>query len=172
MAVTTYCINSDVEDVMSTHGVTAYIDDDESGSRSGAETAYLTSAVERAAAMWVNPRVLMRYKASDLSGNGYLKWANAVIGALEVCRRRNNPIPISLASDAERIELQLQQIQRGQLNVPEQAESFEQIPVVTNYDVERWHQATPTRVQIEESTGSSPEGNRKRYLARPIPWLN
>ncbi len=162
---TVYCTVADVESIISAHGVTAFADDNLDGSRSAAETQLVADAISRAAALDINIALSSRYKLSDLSGNVWCKFANAVCAALDVTVRRNNPASRTLAERCKRIRDDLQKIQAGRLQLPDQAESFDQRPTVSNFDVERWRHQTPVRVRTDESTGPDPSGDILRRTA-------
>ena len=63
MAVQTYCTYTEVEVILSEHGVTAFLDDElESDVRSTSETTVVNALIERAAEMVINFRLCHRYK--------------------------------------------------------------------------------------------------------------
>lgn len=163
---TVYCSVADVESIMATHGVTAFVDDNVDGSRSAAETQYIADAISRAAALELNMALGSRYKLSDLSSNVWCRWANAVCAAADLASRRVNPLSRTLADRCKRIRDDLRLIQTGKMALPEQAESFDQRPSVTNYDPERWRGTSPARVRTDESTGPVPVAGIVRRTAR------
>ena len=173
MAVQTYCTDTEVEVILSEHGVTAFLDDEqESDVRSAEEVVVMTSLIERAAEMVINFRLCHRYKISELANNAWCKWANATIAAMYVATRRNNPTPESLLRDVEDIYDALRQIENGWKKLPSQAESWDQLPAVTNYDVERIRTQTPVRVVQEESTRPREAGSpTKRRTSKPIRYI-
>ena len=172
MAVQTYCTILEVEQILSEHGVTAYVDDKLCYERDTDEDATALAMIERAAEMVLNFRLCNRYLIPDLSGNSWCKWANATIAAMYTATRRNNPTPESLQRDVEEIYENLRQIANGWMKLPNQRESFDMSPAVTNYDVERIRSVQPVRVVVEESTRPRPAGTpTKRRAARPIRYI-
>jgi hypothetical protein len=163
---TVYCSIADVESIMATHGVTAFVDDDVNGSRSAAETQYISDAISRAAALKLNPWLQARYKLGDLSSNVWCRWANAMCAAVMVSGRRNNPVPRSLNDECKDIRETLKLVAAGKMPLPSQAESFDNRPTVSNFDPERWRRQTPVRVRADESTGTTPSGKVTRRTAR------
>ncbi len=158
---TVYCTSEDVESIMSEHGVTAFIDDDLSGGRSTAETQYIADAISRAAAK-MNVYLASRYRLSDLSGNVWCRWANAICAALQVSTRRNNPAPQFLVDECQDVIETLKLVKLGQLPLPDQAESFDMTPTVSNFDVQRAAGVTPARVVVPESVGPQPQTGIQR----------
>ena len=162
---TTYCEVADVEDILSEAGVTAYTDDPEDGTRDAADTAHVTTASERAATR-INSQIEMTYKLADVAGNTWLKWCNATMAALAVATRRLEPAPARLVVEVDEYKSDLQEIKLGTMKLPEQAASFDTLPTVTNFDVERGRGVAPIRVRPDESTGPFPHSSRKRRTAR------
>lgn len=164
---TTYCTRLDVESILSAPAVLALIDDDGDGNESPGESQFVTDAIERAAVK-LNGQIGRQYKLEDVTDNDWMKWANAVLAAALLSKRRNNPLPESIHADVQEINELANEIAWGRRSLPEQAPSVEHIPAVTNFRPELGHGYAPVRVSTQESTGASPEGDRKRNISSPI----
>lgn len=162
----TYCIAYDVEFVLSAAGVTACLDDDETGLRSTEADAWLDRAIDVAAAK-INQHVRHQYKLTDLAGmaNTWLRDTNAYLAAKVLATRRGNPCPESLVDEVKERELALVEIRWGRESIPEQRPSFEHIPTVTNFKPQLYKQSTPIRVDVQESVGANPVDGAKRKIA-------
>jgi len=163
MATQTYCDRDDVEDILSDAGVLAMIDDDEDAAEAGTETLRITAAIERAAER-MNFWLARRYTLRDLASNAWCKWANATLAALKLSTRRNNPAPQSLVDEANDIMEMCKAVAEQPLAViPDQPESFDMRPTVTNPRVDRgfWDES-PVKVDPELSTGPKPADGIKR----------
>lgn len=144
---TTYCAAADVQFVLSEVGVTLRTDDDEDRE---SDADQITSAIEIAATT-MNQHLDRRYILSQLSGNAWCKWTNAYLAAFVLDSRQNNqPGPRLTEERAERLEF-LKEIASGNEGVPEQTESYDQLPCLSNYTLEQW-QAMPVRVREDIST--------------------
>lgn len=160
----TYCVQADIESILSASGALACVDDAEVGSGG---TGHITNAIERAAVK-MNAAIGRQYTPlSDLASNDWCKWANATLAAFYLSTRRNNPAPATLADQVKEIEELLDEIAWGKRTIPDAVPSFNQLPSVTNFTVEPGRIVAPVRVNRDESTGSDPpsDGQRKRYYA-------
>lgn len=163
---TTYCTRQDIEAIISAPGLLACIDDDESRDESATESTYVTKAIERAAVR-LNSQVSRQYQLSDVTANGWMKWANAVMAAAILKRRRDNPLSESLAADVREVEEMANEIAWGRRSLPEQTPSFDHSATVSNFQPRLGVPYAPIRVDQNESTGPSPVGDRKRNLSSP-----
>lgn len=157
----TYCVQADIEAIIGAASVLATCDDDRSGSLSATEQTYVTSAIERAA-VEMNSALENQYVISELSGNDWCKWCNAYLACWYLFSRRSNPVPTSVQEAIADYREKLSESRWGRFQVPEQNPSFEHIPTVSNLKPEIWKSSNPIRVSVEESTGATPEGGRKR----------
>jgi len=165
MAIQTYCTIANVKSILSDHGAEAFADDNLDGSLSAGEEQYITDAISRAAALKMNIYLSGRYDLSDLASNGWCQWANATFAALLVSMRRNNPAPQSLLAETQELTETLKAIQAGRMPLPDQSESYDQRPTVSNFDVERWRARWPVRVREDESTKPVPSSGITRHTA-------
>ena len=166
MAVQTYCDQDDIESLISSAGLNEFIDDDEDAVIVAGETAFVTDAIEMAA-VEINAAVGRRYKLADVTANAWLKWANATLAAFYLVQRRLNGVPSNdLVDRVDRTRTHLEDLRKGQFQLPEQAESFDDLPTVTNYAVETYRHNAPVRVRTNESTGGAPPSGVMRKTAR------
>ena len=163
MATTTYCERTDIDAILSIHGVDQSVDDDHDGNVEAFELAYITTIIERAASR-MNSRLENRYTLSDLSSNDWVKFVNASIAAMMLTRRRGNSVPPSLQEEVDEFLADLDEIMAGRQKIPEQAASLDYLPAVSNYDVQRGH-FPAVRVDTRLSTGSEPNSTLKRFRA-------
>lgn len=165
MATQTYCVAADVEFVLSEAGVTARVDDEETGARSAGGDAFVTTAIERAART-INGFVRHQYKLADVTASGWLKDANAHLAAEILEKRRGNPVAESLASDCDEFRKMLTLIKDGTDQIPEQLPSFDARATVTNSVVQLGAYRNPVGVSRLESTGPDPVAPTKRTIMR------
>jgi phage gp36-like protein len=134
MAVQIYCVKADIEAIWPPADLLASVDDDTSGTLSATEEAYITQAIERAAGL-INARLETRYRLSDLAGNAWCRDANAAIAAYLLATRRGDPAPAHLQQQYDAYIAAVGAIAAGWLKVPQQPESFDHAPGVTNFAV-------------------------------------
>lgn len=164
-----YSTRADTESIMGLAGVLACIDDDGDGVESAEETQYEVDARERAA-VEMNGSLRNQYTLSELATNDWCKWCNAYLACDYLASRRNNPPAPSVLSKVEMYRNNLEEAKWGRFQIPEQAPSFEHIMTVSNFTPELGKVDNPIRVVVEESTGASPGGNRKRNVAKQGGW--
>ena len=168
---TTYCVRADVDFVMSNHGVNAAIDDNIDGAVSPTtETGFITDAIEIAADD-MNAKIEQRYKLSELSSNTWCKWANSRLAAAALMTRRGNPLPPSLADQVQQVEDMLDGILAGNRKIPNQNDSFDTLPAVSNYLPQRAASRTsPIKVDTQTSTREAPPTPIKRESGTVHTW--
>lgn len=164
----TYCTAAHIEFVLSEFGLTAVLDDDESGVASVAEEERTTTAITWTAST-INQAVGIQYKLSDVTSNTALQMANAILAAELLCQRRNNPIPEVLGRRCERLRDWLTEIRWGRQQLPEQNASFDHLPTVTNFDIIPGSY-NPVSVDIYHSTGDAPVDGVTRPVAGSWGW--
>lgn len=161
----TYCVTADVEFVLSAAGVTACLDDDETGRRSAQADDWIDRAIEIAADK-INQKVTRQYKLTDLSAsNTWLRDTNAYLAAKALCMRRGNPAPESISGEVQERESMLEQIRWGRDRIPQQRPSADHTPAVSNLTVEPRKAYAPVRVVKPESTGNDPPDGVRRYTS-------
>lgn len=111
MSVIPYCTITDLDNVLSEHGVTARLDDSDVGTA----TAGVSDACIEEATVNINRFVLTRYTVATLVESTWIKWATAIRAALIVCRHRNLTPPQSLIDEWKEIyEESLNAIRKNQ----------------------------------------------------------
>lgn len=165
MPVQTYCSRSDIEAVIGEASVLACIDDDQDGQESSTEKLIVTSVIERAA-LELNAALRHQYILSDVADNDWLKWANAQLAAYMLRTRRNNPAEQSHLDTVTEIRRMMVEIRWGRDQLPDQSPSFSHIPTVSTFRPELNNPNGPIAVDVQQSTGEAPGGNRKRNVAK------
>lgn len=125
-----FCTQADVESLLSADGLTGRLDDDESGTASAGELAYLTQAIR-----WSTVRVQMycnAYPAEDLVNSWLVNWWASIIAAFMVSVRRGNPSASSLSDlhDAAMEDLKL--VRSGEYTLPDVALRDSAFPAWSN----------------------------------------
>lgn len=168
---TTYCTSEHVKFVLSEAGMTARVDDDESGVASVEEELMITTAINWAAAE-INACVGKQYRLSDVTSNTMLQMANAYLAAERLCGRRGNDSPSKLEADCDKIRDRLTEVRWGREQLPEQADSFEFIPTVSNFDPILGAGNGTIFVDRDTSTRSEPaDGVTRAYPAWNWRWF-
>jgi hypothetical protein len=134
MTTQTYCTQSDIEAIWPPADVLASVDDDASGTLSATEQGYITRAIERAA-NYLNSRLELRYRLTDLANNTWCRDANVAIAAYWLSTRRGAAAPAQLQEQFDAYVAQLAAIAAGTAKVPQQAESFDCSPGVSNFAI-------------------------------------
>lgn len=159
----TYCTSAHVLFVLGESGMAARVDDDESGVASVEEEAHITTAISWAASD-INQAVGKQYKLSEVTANTMLQMANAYLAAERLCQRRGNEPPPMLTEQCDKIRERLNEIKYGRAQLPEQNDSFETYPTVSNFDVRIGSWYGPIFVDPLTSTNSPPaEGITRKY---------
>lgn len=154
-----YCTESDIDSILSTDGVDARIDDLGDGSTNSTNIA---AAIEQASEK-VNFYLSRRYVTAYLTQSAWVKWATATIAAWIIARRRGNPVMGSLEEDYTKYVEQLEQINRGEYDVPNVAPRFDVTPAVSNYTVDGRFDRTKIRKIQPTSTGGPQQPGRKEF---------
>src|SRR6478672_2212277 len=124
MTTQIYCTKSDIEAIWPPADVLASVDDDVNGTLSATESGYIDRAIERAA-NFINARLEMRYRLSDLAANTWCRDANAAIAAYWLSTRRGAAAPAQLQQQYDAYLALLTDIAAGKIKLPQQAESFD-----------------------------------------------
>jgi hypothetical protein len=152
VATTAYCTLTDVKNILSTNGVTLRLDDSPPTSADG--------DVLDDASRLIDEHLLLCYTEANLALSPWVKHATALIAAVHLCERRNNPPPNALVRRYERYMTRLEQGRLGQFMVPDIPSRVENVPRLINGRVV----LAPTphfRVQAARSTGT-PESYASR----------
>ena len=164
MTVQVYCDRDDVESIIGPFATTSAIDIDEDGVESTYESSLVTSAIQRAANR-INAKIRHQYVLADVVGNDWLSYANAVLAAYEVRTMSVNPSEGSLIDKVNDILQTLNEIRYGRDQLPDQAPSFDYLPTVSSFKVQLGNPLSPITINVDQSTGSIPVGNRRRVTS-------
>ena len=157
-----YCTREDLESAWSTTAVLRAADDDEDGSLSPAEEAFIVKAIERAAGT-MNARLAERYRLAELLGNAWCRATNAVLAAHALAVRRGNPAPPHLETERQSLLADLEEIRAGRMRIPEAPASHEMIPTVTNFTTDLRRRRAKIRRVPETSSGAPPPASRRSF---------
>jgi len=135
MSTHTYCTKSDIEAIWPPAELLASVDDDGSTTLSATELGYIDRAIERAA-NFINARLEMRYRLNDLAANTWCRDANAALAAYWLATRRGEPAPAHLEQQYEAYLTALTEIAAGRLKLPQQVDSFDTSPGLTNFQID------------------------------------
>lgn len=114
---TYYCDQDSVTAILSAVGVTLRLDDDQSGSASVSEIAYLTQ-LRGWASQTVDMYCWDRYSPSWLAQSPLVqRWAS-FLACYDLCSRRGNAVPDQIQMHAEKAEDDLKEIHAGRLRIP------------------------------------------------------
>lgn len=147
-----YCSQTDVETLLAVDGLSLRLDDDQTGTLSATETAYLTRIIG-----WVTARLNMyllgRYDAANLETSFAVNEFAAIMVAQRVSRRRGNPAAKAIQELYEEVIEMLEQIKAGSLGLEDVAERTSGAPFWDNIRHTR-HTLRRTRVErpISEKT--------------------
>ena len=160
-----YCVQADIERLLSVNGVTAFADHDQDGI---AETGVVADVIE-AAQGEIDLFCRGRYSEDGLESSALVtRWAT-VLSAAYLCELRGNPIPDSIQRAANRIlEVLLPQIQNGVLNLPGLAFGNDLRPAMSNLTIDRRFARSKLRVTKVNSTNQVRE-MATNYADEPIP---
>lgn len=159
MSLTLYCSESDIDAILSAAGTDARIDDFDDGTTNDTNSA---AAIEQATEK-VNFYLSRRYSPAYLVQSAWVKWATATIAAWIISRRRGNPVMGSLEEDYTKYIEQLEQIQRGEYDVPNIAPRFDVTPAGANYTVDGRFDRSKIRKIQPTSTGGPQQPGRKEF---------
>lgn len=134
MTTQIYCTKSDIEAIWPPGSLLASVDDDANGTLSATESSYIDRAIERGS-NFINARLEMRYELGDLAANTWCRDANAAIAAYWLATRRGAAAPAQLQQQYDAYGAALADIASGRIKLPEQAESFDIMPGVTNFEI-------------------------------------
>ena len=154
----TYCVEADINRVLSSGGVIAFADHDESGT---SDAGVVDDCIVRASEE-INLYCRQRYsEAGLLTSSLVTRWAT-ILAACFVCELRGNPVPASLAKEADRLlEEILPNILAGKMNLPGIAYANDLRPAVSNLTVDRRWRFSKIRRTGPNSTNVASKVERK-----------
>lgn len=118
-----YCTLNDIKDVLSTEGVDLRLDDSPPSTY-----ADVIDEASQSVAFYT----WERYSDSTLAANLWIKHATKVVGALLLCERRGNPVPVGILERFGRYEKQLELIRTAKAKIPNAALRKSAVPVMSN----------------------------------------
>jgi phage gp36-like protein len=134
MSTQTYCTKADIEAIWPPDELLDSVDDDASGTLSTTEEGHIARAIERAA-NFMNARLELRYELGSLAANTWCRDANAAIAAYWLATRRGAAAPAHLEQQYEAYVAALADIAAGKAKLPQQPESYDTLPGVTNFAI-------------------------------------
>lgn len=144
MAVTVYATQTDVENILSYHGVESFLDDDQDGFDDG---SIMTAVLERASL-----RILQYCQRVDISQSpDWVKYATAVLASCYLVTRRGNPNIPSLKEQCDEVIEWLEGILDGSKELPGVSQLKNARPFTSNLTVQYGN----IKVVRDESTGGS-----------------
>lgn len=150
MSTQTYCTKTDIEAIWPPAELLASVDDDGGGTLSATELGYIDRAIERGA-NFINARLEMRYRLSDLAANTWCRDANAAIAAFWLSTRKGDPAPAQLQQQYEAYVAALVEIAAGRLKLPQQIDSFDTSPGMLNFEIDMGERRRKVKVVDETS---------------------
>jgi phage gp36-like protein len=161
--MTVYCTQADIEKLFSQRGLEDYSDHEETAG------AVATDCIEHASGE-IELYTRGRYSEAGLSSSTLIKHWTTVLATVFLCERRGNPVPESLAKEAERIYGLLQNILDGTMNLPGVAFGNDLRPAFSNLTIDRRYRRAQQRVVTETSSNQTPE--IERHEAKQVVWDN
>ena len=144
--MTTFCVEADINRLLSSAGVTDYADHDEDGT---ADTGVVDDCIEQASEE-ISAVANRFYADAQLATSSLVTRWCATMAAYYLCMRRGNPIPESMASEYERVaDLDtglLGRVGRGAYQLPGLAMQSGVVPSFSNLTVDRRYRRHRIRV--------------------------
>ena len=161
-----YCVQADIERLLSTQGVKDMADHDEDGFN---DTGVVQDAIDEATGM-IDLFCRGRYSSVGLATSLVIaNWATT-IAASALCELRGNTIPDSLTRKVTWIvETMLPQVQAGHLNLPGLAFGNDLRPAMSNMTIDRRYVRSIARVTRVNSTNQVKE-MASNDADQPIPY--
>lgn len=169
MALTVYATQTQVEQIWSQYGVTVRIDDNADGDVvDSGETATMTAFLGKATTD-VNIYLLQRYTVAVCAASTWVSWVTAVFAAVELARRRGEPVPPALQAEYERLLALLEKIAAGLMDLVGDEglvnPQFDVGATVSNLTVDGRHRRAKIRRIPSTSTTAQQDGTRKQHDA-------
>lgn len=162
----TYCTQDDLDALLSPQGVTARLDDDDSGQIDGLEIAWLNRAIQ-----WATARVNMycagRYATADLVNSWIVNnWA-VVLACHWLSCRRGNPPPSSMEGLYDETMEDLKAVKSGEVDLPDIGLRTSAWPSWSNVRVDCLYTLRKIRVERVQGMSESPNAGFPRNTDWP-----
>jgi phage gp36-like protein len=147
-SMTLYSTQTEIERLLSSYGVLAFSDHDESGT---ADVDVIADCIDQASDEMV---MLLRdrYDEPALSACNLVRRWTTLLAAYFLCMRRGNPVPESIQKEYERVSELMKQVSFGHLNLPDVPQRFDLRPTWSNLRVDRRWPRSKTRVKRVNSS--------------------
>jgi hypothetical protein len=160
MAITTYCTQAAIEDLIGTAAVTRCLDDNDDG----VAEVPITKTLERAA-LKVNQYSTRHYSVT--AANDWITgYASVVIAATMLFRRRGNAPPAELQDEYDAVVAMLEDVYSGKSELPMASPKAWEAPSMSNLTIDGRYNQSKVRVQDRISIGDAVPGQNTvdRYL--------
>lgn len=144
MATTAYCTEDDIENRLSTTGVTLRTDD--------TPPTALGDVIDDASTL-IDEHCRLRYTPAVLAASDWVNQRATDLAACLLCERRGNPPPASIQRKHDRAMERLELVRRGLLQIPDVGMRKSEVPVLSNQRV-RLDPHPRVQTQKSKSTGT------------------
>lgn len=148
-----YTTQAKIERLFSSLGVRYYSDHDETGVT---DTDVVTDCISQSDGE-IDLYCRGRYSEAGLSGSTLIERWSTILATCYLCERRGNPVPDSLAKEADRIYERLEKIQTGAMQLPGVAFGQDLRPAFSNLTVDRRYRYSKIRVTTPNSSNQTPK---------------
>jgi hypothetical protein len=163
------CTESDVSDLLSVEGVVEASTDGDDGD--GSNQTAVSNAIERAESI-LKQYIAGRYDTTALSSNTWAKWACALIAAVQLFRRRGNPLNAGLTESWDELKDHLERIREGSAEVPDGKPRIEPGLTMSNLRFDGRYVTQKARVQTVVSSGEQQSEKTRRTDINDLVNLN
>lgn len=158
-------VYADADDVLAligAEGSDGRVDDDNSGSVSASEAAFLTAALNRATRR-VNQYLLPRYPADELYQSGIVNEWTAVTAAYLLCCRRGNPAAGSIKDLYDEAVAEMKEVAAGTQSLADAASRHSAFPSWANVRFSLTHRLRRLRVERPISEVRDPSTGKRIF---------
>jgi phage gp36-like protein len=158
-----YCTEAEITRFFGADGVLNNADND---GDDAADAEVVNDCINQAT-MEINLYAQQRYAPADLATDTLInRWAT-VIATRFLCQRRGNTVPASIESEWERVELKLERIAAGLLQLPGLALRSDMRPSMTNLEIDRRHRNNKIRRTPTNSTDQTTVMDQDNIIQYP-----
>jgi hypothetical protein len=158
--ITLYCGQPEVEHILSPHGLSVRLDDDQDGNLSTAEALALPFALGDAAET-INAHCYDKYSPTFLARSNWINIRAAWLAAMALCQRRGNDCPESILDRCDTILEELVQVRDSAGVVPGCPRRMNGAPALSNVRADPRFEFKVLRV----------ERNRSSKRSSPVPQV-